>query len=89
MKKFVVLMIAVAFVVSVMPALADQGASPAPVKSGEKSLFQTASDSMVLGPGKEKNKYRKVEKIYLFQSLSDGIKQGSSKAKSESLRTQK
>ena len=89
MKKLVVLMIAIAFVVSVMPALADQGASPAPAKSGEKSLFQLMGDSMTPGTVKEKNKYRKVEKIYLFQSLSDGIKQGSAKAKSESLRTQK
>lgn len=86
MKKFVMLLVAVMFFTSTFPAFAG---GEGPAKPKEDSLFQIMSDTMKPGEVKEKNKYRKVEKIYLFQSLSDGIKEGSKKAREESLRTTK
>jgi hypothetical protein len=92
MRKLVALLIAIAFVASAIPAFAGCGTCGTKAgekAAGEQSLFQKMSDTMKPGPGLEKNKYRKVEKIYLFQSLADGIKEGSAKAKSGTLRTQK
>ena len=87
MKKIALLVLVVAVMVAfTVPAFADAGA----VK--EATIFQKMADSMTLGPGKEKNKVvvfsgPKLPTTSHFQESSDGIKEGSAKARAMSLRT--
>jgi Tfp pilus assembly protein PilP len=61
---------------------------------GEKSVFQMIADTMKPGQVKEKNKLIPLNKAEVvstktFQHMSDGIKEGSEKAKASSLREEK
>ena len=84
MKKICVFLMTAAFLsTSAITVFAEETAPK------EKSLFKIVCDTMKPGSGKEKNKYKKVEKVHMFQGLADGIKEGSAKAKNESLREKK
>ena len=87
MKKFAVIMIALAVAGYVMPVFAgDAGCA----KGSEKSAFQLIADTItVKGKIKDRNKLRTVppEQVSGFQNWADGIKEGSAKARETSLRT--
>ena len=87
MKKFAVIVIALAVVVYAMPVFAgDAGCA----KGTEKSAFQLIADTVtVKGTVKDRNKLKIVppEQVNVFQGCADGIKEGSAKAKETSLRT--
>ncbi len=87
MKKIIVLLVTLFFVTGAIAAFAGQP-SGCTTKCEEKSIFQIVSDSMA-GKYKldEKDKIKPIKEIKVFQSMSDGIKQGSAEAKGESLRT--
>jgi len=80
-KRIAALIIAVLFVASTIPAFAAEGSAKS------DNLFQIIGDTLKPGEVKEKNKIKKVEKIYTFQSIANGINEGSAKAKGMSLRT--
>jgi hypothetical protein len=90
MRKIALLVLVVAVVVAfAVPAFASCGKCEG---SKEGSLFQKMADSMTLGPGKEKNKVvtfsgPKIPTTSHFQNMSDGIAEGSAKAKAQTLRT--
>jgi hypothetical protein len=84
MKKLAVLVVVMAVTVYAMPAFANCGTC-----GKEKTPFQIIADTItVKGQIKEKNKLKPIprEQVNLFQALADGIKEGSAKAKLESLR---
>jgi hypothetical protein len=84
--KMAVLAVAVLFAVGATCAFADDGScKKAPCE--EKSLFNIVKDTIKPGPGKEKNKViNPLPTVTTFQAMADGIKEGSAKARSESLR---
>ncbi len=83
MKRIMVLVVAMLFVGNLIPIFAEQ-----PKK--EDSLFKIVKDTLKPGPVKEKNKVRNpLPKVSVFQNMANGIKEGSAKARCESLRTEK
>jgi len=82
MRRISVLIVVAFFVLSVMPAFAQE-------KKQEENLFNIIAGTLKPGQVKERNKLRKVEKITLFQDISTMISEGSARAKGESLRTKK
>ena len=89
MKKVVVLLVAVAVMMYTVPLFAEGTSS-----SQGKSLFQFFADAMkgtcdkVNEDAKTTSSHaREVVNTGAFQRTSDGIKEGSAKAKAESLRT--
>ena len=92
MKKIALLAVVVAVVVAfAAPVFAGGSGCESSSTGKESSLFQKMADSMTLGSGKEKNKVVEFSGPPLcttknFQSISDGIKEGSAKAKAMSLR---
>ena len=98
MKKLAVVLVIAAVALYAMPVFAgDAACTP---KAGEKSLFQRLSDEIccskmpsrfavkpVAKDSVEAVKYVGDRKVKVFQDVSDGIVQGSAKAKGESLRT--
>lgn len=85
MKKIMVLVILGLFTAGAMLAYAADAPKAQPQK--EENLFKIIQDSLQPGPGKERNKLRNpLPTVSLFQNLSDGIAEGSAKAKQESLR---
>ena len=86
MRKLAAFVITILFVASTIPVFAGDGACK---KCDEKTPFQIIADTMKPGKVKEKNKLKPIEKITVFQNMSDGIKEGAEKAKGESLRTTK
>lgn len=82
MTKVLVLIIAVLFIASLLPALE--------AKAGEKSVFQLVSDSMDKPVSiADKDKLKTGGEIKIFQSASDAIKEGAKKARNQSLRGKK
>ena len=84
MKKLVLLIMVVLVV----------GCSVSAFAESEKSIFQMIADTMTPGQIKEKNKLIPLNKAEVvstktFQHMSDGIKEGSAKAKSMSGRETK
>jgi hypothetical protein len=90
MKKMALIVVAIAVAVYVMPAFAGGAgcASKASEKSSEQTLFQKASDEVNAAKVQDRFKVKAVppEEVKVFQNLSDGIKEGSAKAKNSSLR---
>jgi len=95
MKKIAVVLVIAAIALYAMPVFA--GDAPA---GQEKSFFQTISDEInnskmparfavkpVAKDTADGVKYIGDSKVAVFQDISDGIAQGSAKAKNESLRT--
>lgn len=83
MKKIAVLILVTLFVLSTVPAFA--GGEP----KKEKNLFQIIMDSCKPGEVKPKNQLRNpLPTVTIFQNAADGIKEGSAKAKNETLRTE-
>lgn len=98
MRKLAVVLVIAAIALYAMPVFADDAAC-AP-KAGEKSIFQKLSNEIcgtkmpprfavkpVAKDSTEAVKYLGDSKVRVFQDMSDGIVQGSAKAKGESLRT--
>ena len=98
MKKIAVVVVMAAIALYAMPAFAID--DPGAVKGQEKSFFQTISDEInsskmpsrfavkpVAADSANAVKYLGDSKVGVFQAISDGIAQGSAKAKGESLRT--
>lgn len=95
MKRIVVWMVLILFIAGAMPVFAADMPKKSmknvekekSVKSGEKSLFQIATDTMDK-PAQvaEKDKIKPIKKIALFQNCSNYIKESSKKAKNQSLR---
>ena len=82
MKKIAVLVLAALFVASTIPAFA--GAETAK----EKNLFIIVKNSFKPWKVKPKNELKNpLPKVSGFQNVADGIKEGSAKAKSTTLRT--
>lgn len=82
MKKVVVLILAVLFVASTLPAFAAEQ----PAK--EKNLFVIIKDSFKPWKPQPKNEIKNpLPTVTVFQHMADGIKEGSAKAKNETLRT--
>jgi len=82
MKKIAILILAALFVASTVPAFAGEQ----PVK--EKNLFVIIKDSFKPWKVKPKNELRNpLPTVTVFQNAADGIKEGSAKAKQETLRT--
>ena len=82
MKKVAVLILAALFVASTIPAFAGEQV----VK--EKNLFTIIKDSFKPWKVKPKNELRNpLPTVSGFQNVANGIKEGSAKAKSETLRT--
>jgi len=97
MKRIAVVLVVAAIALYAMPVLA--GDAPAAAKAREKSIFQRLSNEIksskmparfaikpVAKDSAEAVKCLGDSKVKVFQSVSDGIAQGSAKAKSESLR---
>ena len=89
MKKLVTLAVAVIFVCACAPAFAG-GSKCQASGTQEKSLFQLMGDS-ITDTGKTCPKPKASNKMApagpsCFQRMSDGIAEGSAKAKTESLR---
>lgn len=84
MKQVMVAVAIAALAVSAAPLFAAEGGC-----SQEKTPFQIVADTLKPGEIKEKNRVRPVEKVAVFQSIANGISEGSQKAKGESLRTAK
>jgi hypothetical protein len=81
MKRAAAVMIAIIFAVSVVPAFAAQ-------QEKEKNLFAIILDTLKPGQVREKNKlHNPLPKVTTFQNAADGIREGSAKAKQETLRT--
>jgi len=81
MKKLVLFVMAVLVVGSSVMAFAES----------EKSVFQLIADTMTPGKAQQKNQLIPLNKPEVvttktFQHVSDGIKEGSAKAKAETLR---
>lgn len=82
MKRIAALLIAVLFAVSAVPAFAGQHTEK------EKNLFCIIMDTLKPGEVREKNKLKNpLPTVSGFQKAADGIKEGSAKAKQETLRT--
>ena len=82
MKKIMVLILVVLFVASALPALA--GAE----QTKEKNLFAIIKDSFKPWKVQPKNELKNpLPTVSGFQNVADGIKEGSAKAKGETLRT--
>ena len=89
MKKIAASVIAVMVVAGALPLLAEESA-PSKEQRREKSMFQIISDTITKrGEVRERNKLRPVKEVAVFQSLSNGIKEGSAKAKNLSARETK
>ena len=81
MKRIFVLAVMVFFAASVTVAFAE-------TEKKEENLFKIIQNSIKCGPVKEKNKIKNpMPKVTAFQNMADGIKEGSEKAKGESLRS--
>jgi ABC-type proline/glycine betaine transport system substrate-binding protein len=100
MKKIAVVVMIAAIALCAMPVLAAD--APEAGKRVEKSLFQTISDEITNSKMPARFAVKPVvadttsavksvanKKVDVFQNISDGIAQGSAKAKCESLRTMK
>lgn len=98
MNRLAVVLVIAALALYAMPVFAD-GTECAP-KSGEKSIFQRLSNEIcgskmparfavkpVAKDSAEAVKYLGDSKVKVFQDMSDGIAEGSARAKGESLRT--
>ncbi|MCX5677587.1 MAG: hypothetical protein NTY76_00550 [Candidatus Omnitrophica bacterium] len=98
MRRLAVVLVIAAIALYAMPVFAGDAAS-AP-KAGEKSIFQRLSNEIcgskmparfavkpIAKDSVEAVKYVGDRKVKVFQDVSDGIAQGSAKAKGESLRT--
>ena len=94
MKKLAVVLVIAAIALYAMPVFAGDAAG------GEKSIFQKLSNEIcgskmpsrfavkpVAKDSAEAVKYLGDSKVKVFQDMSDGIAQGSARAKGESLRT--
>ena len=82
MKKIAVLILAALFVASTLPAFAVEQ----PKK--ERNLYKIIKGTIKNGEAKPKNKLRNpLPKVTVFQHMANGIKEGSVKAKKETLRT--
>jgi hypothetical protein len=99
MRKLVVVLVIAAIALYAIPVFAGDAVS-APKASGEKSIFQRLSNEIcgskmpprfavkpVAKDSGEAVKYLGDSKVKVFQEMSNGIAQGSAKAKGESLRT--
>ena len=83
MKKIAVLILVALFVASTIPAFA--GEQPAK----ERNLFVIIKDSFKPWKPKPKNEIRNpLPTVSGFQNVANGIKEGSAKAKNETLRTE-
>lgn len=97
LRRIVTLVLLVAFVVTAMPLYAGGAAGAKPAKAAQKTVceektpFQLIADTIKPGKGYAKNQVIPVppEQVQVFQRVSDGIKEGSAKAKQCSLRTSK
>ena len=90
MRTIAIIAVVIAVAISAMPAFAGGAgcASKSSEKSCEKSLFQIVSDEIGKAKVRDQDKLIAVppEQVNVFQSVSDGIKEGSAKAKQGSLR---
>lgn len=90
MRTIAIIAVVIAVAVSAMPAFAgDSGCvAKSSEKSCEKSLFQIVGDEVNKIKIRDQDKLIPVppEQVNVFQSVSDGIKEGSAKAKQGSLR---
>ena len=85
MKKIAVLILAALFVASTVPVFAGT----APVKEKERNLFVIIKNSFTPWKPQPKNELRNpLSTVSGFQNVADGIKEGSAKAKSETLRVE-
>lgn len=86
MRTIAIIAVAIALAVTAMPAFADSGKASS--GSSEKSLFQIVGDEVNKLKIRDQDKLIPVppEQVNVFQSVSDGIKEGSAKAKNQSLR---
>ncbi len=83
MKRVIGLIVAAFFIASIVPAFGEE-------PKQEDNLFKIVQGTIKSGTVKEKNKVRNpLPKVGLFQSLADGIKEGSAKSRNESLRAVK
>ena len=83
MKKIAVLILAALFVASTVPAFAGEQ----PQK--ERNLFVIIKDTFKPWKVKPKNEIKNpLPKVSAFQNAANGIKEGSAKAKNETLRTE-
>ena len=83
--KIMVLVIAMSFALSVIPSFTMTG-NAEEEKSAGKSMFQVWANWINTPLEMEVKPLKKVD---TFQHMSDGIKEGSQKAKKMSLRTEK
>ena len=85
MRTIAIIAVAIAVAVTAMPAFAGEKVSSG---TSEKSLFQIVSDEIGKAKVRDQDKLIAVppEQVNVFQSVSDGIKEGSAKAKQGSLR---
>ncbi|MDD5438790.1 MAG: hypothetical protein PHS37_01215 [Candidatus Omnitrophica bacterium] len=81
MKKFVCLMVAVMFVIGLMPAFAAEGA-----KYQGDNLVKSVGDSLKDFKVRDQDKIKTAKTVPGFQNISNGIKDGAAKAKGLSLR---
>jgi CDP-diacylglycerol pyrophosphatase len=83
MKRIAALAVAVLFAAGAVPAFAQQAS-----QEKEENLIKIVSDTIKPGQVREKNKLRNpLPKVTVFQNAADGIKEGSAKAKQQTLRT--
>jgi len=83
MKELGALVVLTVFVLTFIPAFAQDGGG----KGHEKTLFQLIMDSMDKPVQiSEKDRVKPIDEVPIFQSMADGIKEGSTKAKDLSLR---
>ena len=83
MKKIVILVLAALIVASTVPAFAGTETAK------ERNLFVIIKDSFKPWKVKPKNELRNpLPTVSGFQNVADGIKEGSMKAKKETLRTE-
>ena len=83
MRKIAAFTLTLLFAISVLSQFALAGGQE---DTKEKPLWIIISDSFKDFKVSEQDKMRPVAKVSIFQSMSDGIKEGSAKAKDLSLR---
>ena len=87
MKKMTVLAVLAVFAAGA--ALAYAADAPKAQPQREDNLFKIVMDSFKPGEVREKNKLKNpLPTVSMFQGMSNGIKEGSEKARGETLRTE-
>lgn len=85
MKRFMVFVVAVFLVSAAVPAFAQKQQ-----KETEENLFKIIASSVKPGQVRERNKIKNpLPKVTIFQTMADEIRQGSARARGESLRSTK